>query len=502
MELNRRNAIIFLAASLVIGGITDTLARQNIFGINFSIWSVLWVAVLLPMGYVKKRLSTRLFLFGSFVILNGLLVYKRAEPVVQTWSVFIALVSLVLMLGILYADNFMQLSIVGRVRECMSGVLNTINTNAKTLFRALSGKSKQAKPVRVSSGIIIAIIVGLIFIGLFSGSDAVFQHKFAFIGDALRGLNDWLGQYDVGRVVSIAFWVTLSGAALLVMIGRSSPVKEASWHYKKFLSKNDVSIILGTLCVVFGLFILIQVKYLFAGSQLPNGLNYADYARRGYGELLRATVLASAVIYFTVAGTKDAVQTRLRSILPSVLVVLNGIVVLSAWKRLSLYESAYGWTMARFVARLGLICILLGSILLLLWVNRLISARRLFGYSWYVVAIVLMIAAILNPIGIITERNITERSNREVPIDYAYLNHLSADSYPAVCKYAHLLKAKNPAEYELLRRKQDGSIVAQPADVSTFSASYFLYPNQSNHGLSRSYTLSDKFKQRYYGCLK
>jgi len=494
MRITRRDAIYFLVVSLLIGVFTDVLIRQRIFGLNFLIFSVLWTGISLFGAYTKKIVRPRFAVFAGLAFVNSLLVYIRSESVVQFWSVIITLTCLMLMTGALYANNFLNLSIVNKINAYLNSILKSDLSGSKHVYYMLNNKKTPANKRQFSSGIIIAFVLALVFIALFSGSDAVFRSQFKFIGDFLSAIGDWLGNYNLGRFFSIGFWTALSGAALITMAGREEPLKDSPSRIKRFLTKNDPEIILGTVSVIFLIFILIQIKYLFAGSSLPGNLTYAEYARKGYGELLLATMLASAVIYGSIAFTKDAVKTKVRTVLPSLLVVLNGIVVFSAWKRLSLYESAYGWTMTRFVARLGLISILLGSILLLLWVNKRLTKKQLFGYNWYAVALVLTIAAALNPVGIIVQKNISERSSRETPLDARYLNQLSADSNAALCKYMPSLKKSYPNEYEQFRKlRYPQQLQEQPL--------YELKYLYENHGLSAHYTSSQSYKQQF-NCLK
>ena len=490
MKFTSRNSITFFASTLLIGLITDILLRQPIFGLNFLVLTVIWIAIMLHVVKVKKNSKLRFYIFLSFAVLNTFVVYLRIEPVVQIWSVIITLIALSFMAGMLYADNFMQLTITNRIIESLTGMTSLVKADAKKMSAVLSNKNVNAKQIHISNGVVIAIILGLVFIGLFSSSDTVFQSQFKFIGDAFRSVADWLGQFNIGRIISTIFWAVISGVILLVIISRRSHVKPLVLASRKIYSKNDTTIILSTLSAIFSIFIIIQIKYLFAGGNLPGNLSYADYARKGYGELLLATMLASAVIYSTLAYVKDTSRNIYNTILSNLLVVLNSIVVFSAWRRLSLYESAYGWTMTRFVARLGLICILLGSILLLAWVNKRLTSKQLFGYCWYVVAVVLTAAALLNPIGIITQKNLVERSSREVKLDIDFLNQLSADSLPALCKYAPSLKTNYPDEYKALQTiKSQGNKVYFP-------------PNEINNGLSAHNTSTKNFKQTYYACLK
>jgi hypothetical protein len=485
MKFTRRDSATFFTSSLLIGTLTDVFVRQDLFGLNFLLWSLLWVSVMLIAAFLNKLLYPRFILFAVLAILNATLVYIRAEPVVQAWSSIITLISLLLMAGMLYADNFLKLPILNRMLEYLTGVLVHIKNRGKVMYALLVNKTDNSKTFKISSGLIIAFMLCLIFIGLFSATDAVFRQQFSFVGDFFSYIGEWLQKYNSGRIFTVIFWTMVSGAVLLILTGRDTSAKLINTPERKYFTKNDTSMILGAVCAIFALFSIIQLRYLFAGSSLPNNMTYAYYARRGYGELLLATMLASAVIYSSIAYTKEKAHTKLARVLSNVLVILNGFVILSAWKRLGLYEGAYGWTMTRFVARLGLICILLGSVLLLFWVNKRISTQKLFGFGWYAIASVLVIAALLNPIGIITHKNITERSQRDIPLDTFFVSQLSADSYPALCKYAPSLKAKYPKEYEALQN---------------------VAPNfnklKKSRGLSAHHTANKAFIDKYNKCLK
>ena len=50
---------------------------------------------------------------------------------------------------------------------------------------------------------------------------------------------------------------------------------------------------------MFAVFVFVQLRFLFGGATLPDGITYADYARSGYGQLLLLAVLASGVVYVT-----------------------------------------------------------------------------------------------------------------------------------------------------------------------------------------------------------
>src|SRR4029453_9464446 len=98
---------------------------------------------------------------------------------------------------------------------------------------------------------------------------------------------------------------------------------------------------------------------------------YADYARRGFFELL--------AVAFAVGGLVLALETfvarRGLAYLCSLigLIGLTLVVLASAYLRLRLYQDAYGWTELRFyvLAAIAWLAIGIGITIVLLWGDRM-----------------------------------------------------------------------------------------------------------------------------------
>lgn len=499
MKSQQTKLLLLLGASATIGIVTDILVRQSIFGLNFLLWTSMWVGILSASQLRKGKLSYQMCIYAALALLNGVMVYVRAELVVQIWSVLSAITFIALMFGSTYIVNFFELPLLKRFLEYVVGSIMSI-------IRVIGGlaKSPKSETVAISTkpsftvGMLIAVVLSLIFIGLFASSDQVFRQNFDWLGDALSSIGDWFNNFNihVGRIVTIGFWIVVAFAWLAMAISRNRVSNTDEIKLTKFLSQKDAQVIIGAVCVIFALFVVVQLRFLFGGADLPEGISYADYARSGYGQLLLATVIASGVVYLT-RNTTKAVGNPNR-LLPALLLGLNAVVVLSAWKRLSLYESAYGWTMTRFVARMGLVCIMIGIIILAIWVAGKLSNRQVFTASWYTLALVLLASAAVNPIGLITERNIVDLPSREVALDVAHLLRQSPDSYASLCFNAPKLAQNYPRELKDLTEgfigRSDGeyAVVFNPID----------YPDQLNAGLSAHYTRSETFAHKYYDCLK
>ncbi len=483
MKLNRRVALIVLSVAVLVGFIQDRLLGQALLGLGFFLFTVVWVSICVVATVAAKRpLSNHAFLYAAIALANALIVYFRDSLLVQFWSIIITLIALFLLVGTCGFENFSVMPLLNRWRETIKQFVLTALAAPVTFFNAIR-QNNTRRSLNISRGAVIAAGLGLIFIMLFISADAVIGHMFSWLGDALYGITDFLGQFNIGRIISVSFWAFAAFSIILFIYQARSGDTKSSLTIRAQLTRKDSLIIISTLLTIFGAFIAIQAYYLFSDGKLPDGLTYAEYARQGYGQLLFATLLASASIKGVISATHERAKDSVLRLATAALVVLNGLVVISAWRRLSMYESAYGWTEARFVAHLGLICIALGCVALLVWLYGGLTSKQLYAGSWYFVLFVLMTAAIMNPDAIIVRKNIMQRSERVGMLDTNYLRGLSRDSWPTICAEAPRLAKSNPLEYaDLARPRQD--------DQSAVS-----------RGFSRHYTHEKAYSNRYSTCL-
>jgi hypothetical protein len=115
------------------------------------------------------------------------------------------------------------------------------------------------------------------------------------------------------------------------------------------LGSVEAATILLVVDALFAVFVGLQLAYLFGGRDTLAlaGLTYAEYARRGFFELVIVAMLAGTLV----VALHAAADRRSRWLLGASLALLGltAIVLLSALLRLRLYQEAYGWTELRFV---------------------------------------------------------------------------------------------------------------------------------------------------------
>jgi hypothetical protein len=192
------------------------------------------------------------------------------------------------------------------------------------------------------------------------------------------------------------------------------------------LGAPEAFAVLGGLTLVLALFALVSARCAFApdACELPAGVTYSEYARRGFWELL----LVAAIVLATLLS----VPHRARVSAPAAVAALNATatalvvatvpMLLSAVNRMMLYEDVYGFTRQRVFSQV--ICVTLG--LLMVWraVTLWTWPRRFAVGAVATVTAVLALFNVMNPDAFIARKNV-ERGGR---LDAEYLAELSADA--------------------------------------------------------------------------
>ncbi|OGO16167.1 MAG: hypothetical protein A2Z14_00040 [Chloroflexi bacterium RBG_16_48_8] len=221
-------------------------------------------------------------------------------------------------------------------------------------------------------------------------------------------------------------------------IGEGKPI------LKPFLGFIESVVILGGVDLLFAGFVIIQFTYLFGGQTNidATAYTYAEYARRGFSELVVVGVLSLGQILGLAAWTKRE-RPALRSWfngLSALLVLQVGVILASALTRLLLYEEAYGFTRLRtythvFIPWMG---VLLAAFLVLLLVGKL----RKFAVAVALGAIGFTLTLnLLNIDAFIVKRNVA-RLEDTGDVDVFYLASLSEDAVPGLADLARDLSGE------------------------------------------------------------
>jgi len=449
-----RLPLTVLGLALPVGILGDLLLRAMPWGINLTLITVALVAAgvwlvhrhRLPVSKDAAWLAiTALLAAAAFV--------RRDSPTLQALDL-LALVG-ALGLAILAAQGS---SI--RLRGLSAYVLATCTAAAHTWFgsaRLLFADIKwDALPIRgrwrelgaVGIGLLIALPLLLVFGALFVSADAEFESLVTSVHIDVANLMSHVGLTTVCAAFAAG---ALRGAAF----GDASVAALGERATSPALRFTTAVTVLAALDLLFLLFVVVQARWLFGGAALvqsTTGLTVAEYARRGFFELVTAAALVVPVLLVAEWATLREGQKQETSFraLATLLVLLVGVLLVSALQRMLLYVSSYGLTEQRLYTTAFMIWVALACGWLALTVLRGTRARFAFGALVQGLS-VLAALHLVNPDALITRVNLARASSTGPAFDAAYVaGELSADAVPALIE---ALPRLSPSERSEVARR-------------------------------------------------
>jgi len=201
---------------------------------------------------------------------------------------------------------------------------------------------------------------------------------------------------------------------------------------------------LGSVVILFAAFVAIQFQYFFGGQANIHieGYTYAEYARKGFGELV-AVAFCSLLMLLglgAIARRETESQRRTFSGLGVGLVGLVLVMLASAFQRLVLYETAYGFSRLRTYTHVFMIWLAL--LLVTVVVLEIMRRERAAALAMILASLGFVVSlALLNVDAFIVGQNVqrelrgsTDKSLTQgrVDLDAQYFLDLSDDAVPAL----------------------------------------------------------------------
>jgi len=291
-------------------------------------------------------------------------------------------------------------------------------------------------------GIIIALPVIAIFASLLSSADIIFADRLEKFMDVFN--IDNLPEYIFRLVYILVFAYALAGTFLHAAQKSNEQVDEKP-RFSPFLGFTESAIVLGSVVILFAAFVAIQFQYFFGGQSNINieGYTYAEYARNGFGELVAVAFFSLLMLLGLGAITRRDTESQAKTF-SSLGVVLVGLVIVmlvSAFQRLVLYESAYGFSRLRTYTHVFMIWLAL--LLVTVVVLEIIRRERAAGLAMVLASLGFVVSlTLLNVDAFIVKQNVQRElrgdadksltQGERVELDAQYFLDLSDDAVPAL----------------------------------------------------------------------
>jgi hypothetical protein len=257
--------------------------------------------------------------------------------------------------------------------------------------------------------------------------------------------------FDVSVVAGHVVLV-LAGAWAVTGLARAASARRPAPRLPRapVLGTVEAGCVLGGLCALYAVFVAAQLVALSgAGHRIlvTRGLTYAEYARSGFFQLLGCAVI-TLVVLLTLRACAAAAGPALTGLF-ALTAVLTIAVVIAAFRRLQLYEAAYGLTMLRLACMVAAAWIGVVFALTALSLARRGLPRRYLPAAVLVSALVFTVGwGIASPAAIVARVDLS-RSAHGRPLDVSQAASLGPDAMPALLSG---LRDLRPAQAAALRR--------------------------------------------------
>ncbi len=447
--ISPRTSTIILAATVLIGLIADQLLRAPTWGINVPIAAGLLAAAGLAMPSDEGRAPWPWL--GS-VFFAAMWAVRDISPILPVnFLAALALASLPLL-----TERSIQLRAVHLVdlvtaplHSAWAITVGTLGFVQAAPVRPAEGSGARAPAV--AAGLLLAAPLVFIFGGLFASADPVFDTALASVFDGTLG-----PLFSHSVTVTLLAWASAGYLWTLARpprpYGTLVPIPQ--------IGGIQVLTPLVATAVMFALFIGVQTTSLFGGAafvETTTGLTFAEYARKGFFELVFASALVLPLVYFApaVAGPLgDAGTRRLRGVL-MIQLGLTGLVLASALWRMALYIGVYGLTKDRVHGTAVMLWIAGTLGVFAVTVVRGRPGAAAFG-SLISAVVALAALNLANPQRLIASYNLSHPNGREV--DFAHLSRLSGDAVPVLVEHFDRVPAAFRCELATRLRSRFGEL--------------------------------------------
>ncbi|NUQ07284.1 MAG: DUF4173 domain-containing protein [Anaerolineae bacterium] len=469
-----RAARTALVSAGILGVVADLTLRTAGDGLGWTLWVVALAGTALHVG--RRRgipVSTEPIAWLAVAVTCAAAFAWRDAEALRLANVLGTLVA-VSMFGMAASGLPAASVLVARLRDVVAtGIYAARDVVAGAILLVARDVDLPALPAfrggrswTAVRALLLTLPVALVFVVLLSRADPVFASLFNLQAIDVERL------LEHGVVIGAFAWWSAGWmrGALLGTSRRPAPPERLPVR----LGLAEVTSLFGAVIALFSVFIALQLRWLFGGADVvlaTTGLTVAEYARRGFFELVGVSTLTLGLMLWldTVTKRQTGGQQTLFRVLSIGMIVLVGIMLWSAHLRLTLYEEAYGFTHLRLYPHVFMfwLAALFGFFLLSLFRLR----RNIFALGTVICVIgYLATLNLINPDYTIMQQNIA-RYQQSRSLDIGYLRYVSADAISALLPFYQQVEDRE-LRYGLGQWLvgQQQTLDAQRADAAFLSA--------------------------------
>ena len=376
-------------------------------GINFLLFSLLSGSVCIAINHTTLKRSWYLF-FGLHLLTAWNIFFTNSTLSCFAWGI-----SFIFTIGSsLHTENSTLLQV-------FSAMLSPVHAIGKLLgrFKLKSEQSARKKKLIYLASFIAALLLVLIFLGLYKGANPLFN-KFTNAIDL-----SWI---NLPFILTVVF-------GFVIMLSLTNPFREeriAAWDSGKMtgvisflesasgvgiFARSTGTFIFAGLNIMLLLLNILDVNYIFITQRLPEGISLSDFVHDSVAAIIFSIILAITIILLTRQFTE---QSKIYRFLVYAWIGQSFVMLFHTFVRNSWYIKAYQMTHLRT----GVFVFLTLAVLGLIYTAYVLHKNRTYWFLFHLNArtwfLTICLLSFINWDAVVTRYNISHKRPEKVDLDY------------------------------------------------------------------------------------
>lgn len=425
------NAKMVWVSAIAVSAIGAWIMFDAMPGVNWGLWTAAASIGLIALARGRGTLDTSTLVMLGIATLLGAGAAVTADPLMHALSCLGVMLFLALAMLLSVDPGFRRITAFFVITSPFVAGGTALGESFTRVVEATS----MLRSTRARAGVrgaLITIPIVAIFALLLSNADPTFAGWRDEIG---RIIETWsfiprtIFFFVMLTIVLGAYSFAARTPASIRAPAVSSPATQSRW-----LGATERLILISAINALLWLFIAVQLSYLFGNVPTIPGsdMTFAEYARRGFGELTIVATLSIVLILVSERYGRVNGHARALSALTITLLVAVLIILASAFYRVRLYEAAYGFTVSRLYAQTYMIVLAAALLALAMGVLSVLDTGILFRRVFAVAVLAFVVLVFWNHEAWIASANI-DRFASTGKLDVEYITRdLSPNAIPVI----------------------------------------------------------------------
>lgn len=449
------------------------MRKINIFlgAILLSIWSVVlffgkeigfsMLLFVVPISYYivsileknnkVKNKNSKILLIPIIILSGTYLIYNNSF--FNTVNLIVIPILIIIMILNLLTDKLMPKTLLEKILDIIiepfayiGETMSELKNNLSIKFNIKQNKETNQSSNNIFKALCITIPIVIVIVAILASADSVFNNMIFNILNVFTNIFssiDFSG-FIIRLILIICIYIYISSFFYNITKYEEEPVLENDTNESKKIESMTLKMVLTALNIVYLIFCIIQINSLF--MQKTN-INYADYARQGFFQLMIVSIINLIVIL--IAKKYGEENNKYINFMEILMIIFTFIIIVSSAVRMYFYEQAYGYTLLRLLVY----CVLLTeAILLIPTILYILNKHRNLIKTYFTIIVVMYIGMnIINFDAIIANRNIN-RYIETGKIDLEYLEkETGTDAISNIIEILEIENADDTVKKETLR---------------------------------------------------